>query len=206
MKLSKFKVNKSSALLFILATALIIFDQLTKLHFRQLIYGETIPIIGTFLQFTHVENPGMAFGIEFGVMKPLLSIFSIIASILLFFLIGKIENFKLWVKIGIALVAAGATGNLIDRVFYGLFFDYAPIFYGKVVDFIQVDIPDIDFLGLHYRYFPIFNIADSCVTVGTVILVLMHNHLPILDSRKKKKEESGTDTLNQTKDTPENAN
>jgi signal peptidase II len=146
-------------------------------------YGATISVIGSFLQFTHIENPGMAFGIEFGALKPILSIFSIIASVFLFYLIGRSGNSKTLIKLGLALVTAGAAGNLIDRVFYGVFFDYAPLFYGMVVDFIQVDIPDINFLNIHYRYFPIFNVADSCVSVGVFILILMHKHLPSFDKK-----------------------
>jgi len=202
MKLTKYEINKSTIAFTLTAIFLVIFDQATKLHFRKLDYGDTISVIGNFLQFTHVQNPGMAFGIEFGVMKPLLSIFSIVASILLFFLLGKISDFKPWVKIGVALVTAGATGNLIDRVFYGVAFDYAPLLYGMVVDFIQVDIPDVNFLGLHYRYFPIFNIADSCVTVGTVILVLMHKYLPLLNP--KPKEDLKEETEGQIKEVENN--
>lgn len=179
----KFKFDKNTAIYFVIAIAMICVDQATKLHFRQLDYGATISVIGSFLQFTHIENPGMAFGIEFGALKPILSIFSIIAAIFLFYLIGRVGDSKTLVKLGVALVTAGAAGNLIDRVFYGVFFDYAPIFYGMVVDFIQVDIPDINFLNIHYRYFPIFNVADSCVSVGIFILILMHKHLPDFDKK-----------------------
>lgn len=118
----------------------------------------------------------MAFGIEFGAGKIFLSLFSILASIGLAWLIVKISHKSLGILIGFTLIFAGAVGNLIDRVFYGVLYGEAPLFYGKVVDFIQVDIPDIEFLG--WTHFPIFNIADSCVTVGVVILLIFHKHLP----------------------------
>lgn len=181
----KFKIDKKTGFYFALAVLFVLIDQATKLYFRQIPYGDVIPVIGEFLQFTHIQNPGMAFGISFGPLKPLLSIFSILASIFLFWLLGRAGDYKPGVKLGLALITAGATGNLIDRVFYGVFFDYAPLFYGMVVDFIQVDIPDINFAGLHYRYFPIFNIADSCVTVGVCILILMHKHLPDFEKKDK---------------------
>jgi hypothetical protein len=58
-----------------------------------------------------------------------------------------------------------------------LFYNYAPIFYGKVVDFINVDFFDITLFGRTYNRFPIFNIADSSVTIGVVLLILFHRTL-----------------------------
>jgi signal peptidase II len=168
---------------YILVGILIVIDQLTKFYFSKLGYGEAQPVIGTFLQFTHVENPGMAFGIQFGWAKIFLSLFSIIASGFLIIYLSKIQTAKLWVKIGIAFVAAGALGNGIDRVFYGIIFDYGPLFYGKVIDWVQVDIPDIDFLFIRWSYFPIFNVADSSITIGACILILMYKHLPFLEKK-----------------------
>jgi signal peptidase II len=87
-----------------------------------------------------------------------------------------LKGFNKWIIGGFSLIFAGAVGNLIDRVFYGVIFSESPLFYGKVVDFIQVDIPDVAFLG--WTHFPVFNIADSCVTVGVILLILVHNKLP----------------------------
>ncbi len=168
------------------ATILVIFDQVTKLYFKGFnlfgwvhegaVYAEPHPVIGDFLLWTYIENPGMAFGIEFGEGKIFLSLFSILASIGLAWLIVKISHKSIGILIGFTLIFAGAVGNLIDRVFYGVLYGEAPLFYGKVVDFIQVDIPDIEFLG--WTHFPIFNIADSCVTVGVIILLIFHKQLP----------------------------
>jgi signal peptidase II len=178
--------KKSIVWCFILAVILIAFDQGTKLYFKGfsflgiehhgLGYGQQIPVIGTILQWTYIENPGMAFGIQFGWGKIFLSLFSIIAGTFLAYLILKLKDFSFWIKLGFSFIFAGAVGNLIDRVFYGVFFNEGPLFYGRVVDFVQVDIPDIDFLG--WSYFPIFNIADSCVTVGVIFLILFHQKLP----------------------------
>lgn len=173
---------------YLLAVLLVVIDQVTKFYFSKLPYGDSLPVIGTFLQFTHVENPGMAFGISFGWAKIFLSLFSIVASVFLILYLSKIKDAKLWVKIGIAFVAAGALGNGIDRVFYGVIFDYGPMFYGKVIDWVQVDIPDIHFLFIHWSYFPIFNVADSSITVGACILILMYKHLPFLERKPKNAE------------------
>jgi signal peptidase II len=181
---------------FIVASLLILFDQVTKLYFKGFNlfgivhegaeYGMPNPVIGDVLLWTYIENPGMAFGIEFGAGKIFLSLFSVLASIALAWLIIKIAQRSIGVLIGFTLIFAGAVGNLIDRVFYGVFYGYAPLFYGKVVDFVQVDIPDIAFLG--WTHFPIFNVADSCVTVGVVMLILFHKHLPEIHDLFPKKE------------------
>ncbi len=180
--------RENNNIYFIASILLIIFDQSTKLavkgfnlfgwQHQGMYYGESIPIWGTFLQLTYIENPGMAFGIEFGWGKIFLSLFSIFASIALGYYLYKITFAHKAVRIGISLVFAGAVGNLIDRVFYGVFYGTQPLFYGHVVDFIQVDIPDINIMGVNYTHFPIFNIADSCVTCGIILLILFHNKLP----------------------------
>ena len=86
-------------------------------------------------------------------------------------------------------ILAGAVGNLVDRVFYGMIYGYAPIFWGRVVDFVQVDIPDINFWNIHYTHFPVFNVADSCVTVGVAFLLIFHNRIPSFAELKTKRAE-----------------
>lgn len=202
---------KKKNIFFIIFLLLVILDQATKLYFKGfdlfgfshegLRYGELVPVFGDFIQFTYILNPGMAFGAVF-IPKIILSLFSIFAAIGLAIFLYKLDDkVNILVKIAIMLILSGATGNLIDRVFYGVIFDEKlfaealnsvdkfvylnilnenPLFYGKVVDFIQVDIPDINFLGLNYTHWPIFNVADSCVSIGVVLLIIMHNKLPTL--------------------------
>ena len=173
---------------FIFSFFLIFLDQLTKLLVKGfsilglthggMNLGESIQLIGDFLQITYVENAGMAFGISFGTGKLFLSLFRIIASILIIYYLFNLSGFSKYVKIGVSLILAGAVGNLIDSLFYGLFYGEAPLFFGRVVDFIQVDIPDIDFMGIYYTHWPVFNIADTCVTVGVIILLIFNKHIP----------------------------
>lgn len=179
---------KSNFFLFSLSIILVLSDQITKLivkgfnfwgfEHKGLEYGENIKVWGDFLQWTFIENPGMAFGITFGSGKIFLSLFSVFASILLIILIHKIKLFKYQVRFGFTLILSGAVGNLIDRVFYGVIFNESPLFYGKVVDFILVDIPDITFGNLYYTHWPVFNIADSCVTCGVILLMFFNNYIP----------------------------
>ncbi len=135
--------------------------------------GQSIPVIGDFLRLTFIENSGMAFGIEIG-GRLLLTIFSFVASIGIFYYIYHVRNEPLIVRLTLAMILGGAIGNLIDRIFYGVIFGEAPIFYGKVVDFIDMDFFHINFLGIHMNRFAIFNVADACVSTGIVLMLLFH--------------------------------
>lgn len=180
----------------IISYLLVLIDQLTKIYFKGFNlfgynhtgfdYGERVNVFGEYVQFTFVENPGMAFSIEFGAGKIFLSLFSVIATVVISWAIFHVKNVPTGIKIGMSLILAGAAGNMIDRVFYGVFYDYAPLFYGKVVDFILVDIPDISIGSISYEYFPVFNVADSCVTCGLFFLILYHKHIPSIENFRKK--------------------
>lgn len=175
---------------FMAAAFLILLDQLTKIlvkgftlfgyHHEGMYLGESHPLIGDVVRLTFVENPGMAFGIQFGFAKIFLTLFSLIAGSALLWYLSKIKRFSLLIQIGITLLIAGALGNFIDRCFYGVFYGEQALFYGYVVDFIQVDIPDVNWFGATYTHWPVFNIADSCVSVGMVLLLIRNKYLPTL--------------------------
>jgi len=200
-------MKQNTKLLFIVSILLIVLDQVTKFLIKGFSflgfssegfgYGEKVEVIGKAIQFTFVENPGMAFSIEFGAGKIFLSLFSVIASILLVLYIRNIGDKPTGYKISVLLIFAGATGNMIDRVFYGVIYDYAPLFYGKVVDFILVDIPNIDVFGKYYDYFPVFNVADSCVSVGIVLLLIYNKHIPTLSELRGKEKETDNIQINE---------
>ena len=135
--------------------------------------GASKPIIGDFLKLTYIENPGMAFGIDLG-GKTFFSIFSIVASIGILYYLYKARGERLPQRFALAMILGGAVGNLIDRVFYGLLFDEAGFFAGRVVDFIDVDFFDLNIFGYHLSRWPVFNIADASVTIGVLLLVLFH--------------------------------
>jgi signal peptidase II len=170
-----------------LTLAVFITDQATKLavkgfaipwlnfNWEGMNYGESINVIGNFLRITFVENPGMAFGLDVGpIQKLLLSIFTFIAAGGIFYYLYISKERSLALRLGLALILAGALGNLIDRAFYGVIFNYAPLMYGRVVDFIQVEFWDFTLFGHTYETWPIFNIADSAVTIGVAIILLFH--------------------------------
>jgi signal peptidase II len=137
--------------------------------------GQRIEIIGDFFRLTFIENPGMAFGYDPGTgLKLWISLFSLIASIGLLIYLYAIRKQSFTLRIAIAFILGGAAGNLIDRMFYGVLYDYAPLFYGKVVDFFDFDFFDISILGRHYERWPIFNIADAAVSIGVFILIFFY--------------------------------
>ncbi len=133
-------------------------------------YGSRIPILGDFLKLTYIENPGMAFGIDVE-RKEYLALFTIIASVGLLFYLYKMRKESFWLRMPLALILAGAIGNLINRVFFGVIFGYAPLLKGNVVDFIDVDFFDLQILGYGLNRWPIFNLADVFVTFGVVLLL-----------------------------------
>ncbi|MBI5216347.1 MAG: signal peptidase II [Ignavibacteriae bacterium] len=171
-----------------LSLFIVIADQLTKLwvkgislpslgiEFQGYPYGYSQQIWGDFLRMTYIENPGMAFGIDIG-GKLFFSIFSIIASIGIIFYLYKVREESIFFRLSLALILGGAVGNLIDRVFYGVIFDEAPLFYGRVVDFIDADFFNINLFGYHLNRWPVFNIADASVTCGVVLLLFAQKTL-----------------------------
>lgn len=151
----------------------VFFDQLTKLlikgasalGFAGMPLHSSKPFIGEIFRITYVENPGIAFGINFPALKVFFSIFSGVAALAIFIYLQKNgSKMSFWERLGLVLIMGGAIGNLIDRCFYGVIFGEERLFYGHVVDF-------IDF-GYKVNWFPVFNVADSAVTIGVSILVL----------------------------------
>lgn len=147
--------------------------------------GESIRVIGNFFKITYIENPGMAFGFNPGSdFKLWISIFSLIASIGLIVYLYMVRNNTLSLRIALAMILGGAVGNLIDRAFYGIIYKYSPVFYGKVVDFLDFDFFNFAIFGRNYERWPIFNIADAAVTTGVMILLLFYK-------QHKKSDEDG---------------
>lgn len=135
-------------------------------------YAQSINLIGDFFKLTFVENPGMAFGFDPGSsFKWLLSFISIAASIGILIYLYKHRNENLLTRLSLALILGGAIGNLIDRVFYGVIYNYAPLMYGKVVDFFNVEFFNFTLFGHTYERWPIFNVADAAVTCGVFVLI-----------------------------------
>jgi signal peptidase II len=147
---------------------------LLGISFKGMPLGNSIPVFGDFLRITFIENPGMAFGIEVVDGKIFLTMFSIAASIGILIYLYLMRSEKLLFRLSLALILGGAIGNLIDRVFYGIIYGESSLFHGKVVDFIDADFFNIDFLGFQLSRFWVFNIADASVSIGVLLMILFH--------------------------------
>ena len=148
-----------------------------KLHWEGMFHGQRIRVFGDFFQLTFIENPGMAFGYDPGSnFKFYVSLFSLLASIALLVYLYVARKQSLSLRISLAFILGGAVGNLIDRMFYGVFYGYAPLFYGRVVDFLDFDFFHFTIFGRSFERFPVFNIADASVTIGVLILILFYRH------------------------------
>lgn len=154
-------------------------------------FGESISVIGDFFRITFTENPGMAFGFDPGSdFKLFISVFSLVASVGLLIYLFTIRKKSLSLKIAIALILGGAVGNVIDRMFYGMIYDYAPLFYGKVVDFFDFDFFNFTIFGRSYDRWPIFNIADAAVSIGVLILLVFYKHHEAEDKKLREVKEN----------------
>ena len=182
----------SAAKFFLLALLVIVLDQLSKyLVHRYMQPGSAgeIPVFGQFAKLNYTLNPGMAFGAQLPAPygKLVLTAFRSVAVVGLVYYIIRLCRQR--VAAGyiacMALILGGALGNLIDSIFYGVIYGNAPAgsptrwFYGQVIDMIYVPLyvgyfpkswPLIG--GSYSGGFPIFNIADSSICVGVVLILL----------------------------------
>lgn len=173
-----------------LVLTLVAVDQLTKLlvkgfHLGPLVHhglrpGESLPVLGEWLRITMVENPGIAFGLPVGETKALLTLFSLAVSIALGWYLRHLGGVPFRARLGIILLLAGAMGNFLDRAFYGVLYGEAALLHGSVVDFIDVDVPDFVLFGRLYTRWPVFNVADSCITIGVLVTILFRRRLPAM--------------------------
>lgn len=199
----------------------LLLDQISKFWIKlNMTLGESFSVLGNWFQIYFVENNGMAFGWEFGAQygKIALGIFRIIAVALLFYLIYYLskKKVKFGPLLGISLITAGALGNIIDGMFYGMIFSestftqvatlfpegggYSGFMHGKVVDMFYFPLftfPEwMPLLGGQIFFSPIFNIADSAITIGFLyLLIFQWGFLKNIDNMFDKKSDSDKNIL-----------
>tara|TARA_B000000477_G_C6067278_1_gene217118 strand:+ start:279 stop:752 length:474 start_codon:yes stop_codon:yes gene_type:complete len=133
---------------------LVLADQVSKaIVVRTMSLYESIPIIPNFFHFTYITNDGMAFGIDFPFGYFIFSAVSLLLTLFLFWYLWSVRNHSIVIRLGLAMIIAGAIGNLIDRIMLG-----------EVIDF-------LDFMIRDFHWY-VFNLADSYVTVGMVLLLI----------------------------------
>ena len=194
--------------------AVLVIDQVIKIWVKtHMMLHEQIEVLSWF-KIVFIENNGMAYGMEIG-SKLVLSIFRTIAIAFLgWYIAQQVKKQARWgYIICLAMIMAGAAGNIFDSMFYGLIFNassefytsyfvpfgtgYAPFLMGKVVDMFYFPLivttwPDwVPYVGGNpYVFFsPIFNFADSSISVGVVLLLLFYRK-EISEITLKKKDEA----------------
>lgn len=198
--MKKIKLSTRSWLA-IFIVLLLVADQAVKFIVKlNMTLDESIPVFGNWFLIHFIENPGAAFGMQLGgdYGKLFLSLFRIAAISVIIWYLNKLvkKQAPTGVLVGIGLILAGAMGNMIDCAFYGKIFSestfyetatlfpegggYAPFLYGKVVDMLSFPIIDttwpdwVPWIGGNRLVFfsPIFNIADSYITIAVLYLLI----------------------------------
>lgn len=199
----------------LIVVGILIIDQASKLIVKtNMQLGESINVFGNWFMIRFIENPGMAFGWDipgqFG--KIILSLFRLAAIIGIIWYIRSLikQKANTLLVVSVAMILAGAIGNLLDSTFYGLLFDkgttydpeygrwfgyagqavfgspgYASPFKGCVVDMLYFPLLEGNYPdwfpikgGEHFIFFrPIFNIADSAITVGVILILSFQKRL-----------------------------
>jgi len=166
-------VNQNrSIIIYSVIAVIVVSDQLTKYIVKSSMYlYESINLLGDFLRFTYIENPGMAFGIQFQ-NKFWFTFLSILAAGIVVFYLLRMPNERFIFRFSLALILGGAIGNLIDRLSFGKVVDFID------VEFFDISLPSFNFLFLSFPGYdmtrwPVFNIADSAVTCGMILLTWM---------------------------------
>jgi len=199
----------------------ILIDQFSKVYVKTHFYnGEEINVAGQWFRLHFLENPGMAFGMQFSKSdtgKLILTTFRLIAVIGGFFFLKNLvkKGYGKGVIICGSLILAGALGNLIDSLFYGLIFTessfhvaklvswgqgYGTLFHGRVVDMLYFPLFKVTLAGREYEFFePVFNIADAAITIGVLSLVvfqkrLLNHDLPVSTNKDQKQNEPVSST------------
>lgn len=217
------RISKGKRLL-IFGILLVVIDQVIKVLVKtNMSIGEHFDVLGSWFQILFIENEGMAFGMKFGgaVGKLFLSLFRIALCGVLCWWITKLVRkgtglygpaegsshgmtpVPTGVLVGLTLITAGAFGNIIDCLFYGMVFSasapgvvasfggsYAPFLFGRVVDMFYFPLwrwPDwVPLIGGDIFFEPVFNFADSCVTVGAIYLILFQYKFFAAEEKKEK--------------------
>lgn len=158
---------------FVVAFIVLLIDQVTKwIVIKQMAIGQSIPVIEGFLYFTSHRNAGAAFGILQN-QRLFFIIVTVLVVIGVVYYLLKVRHEKTLLSWALALILGGALGNFVDRLLMG-----------EVVDFIDVKIA----IGQFFYNYPIFNIADSALVIG-VILIFIEAIRESINERKMKKQQ-----------------
>ena len=210
---------------FFIICCIVIADQVLKIYIKTHYHaGESHLVFGNWFQLYFIENEGMAYGWKFGgeFGKMALTLFRLVAVIYGVFYIRKIveKKYSKGFIICVALIFAGALGNLIDSMFYGLIFEsssldtyniakifpahgYAGFLHGNVVDMLYFPIIHTKLPawipvwgGTYFDFFsPIFNLADASISTGIISILVFQKQFFKTDSSKINTQSIETETI-----------
>jgi len=153
--------------IFLIIAVIVALDQATK-FFAKIHLGEgvqQITLISDWLKFTYTENSGIAFGIDLG-GRAVVTTLSILATIGICYYLYRTQRDNGYYRAAFGCIIGGAFGNLIDRIVHG-----------QVIDFIHFDLYNGYVWGKYVSVFPIFNVADTAITVGVLIMFVFYKHI-----------------------------
>lgn len=191
--------RRTAVIAAIIVGAVLIIDQVVKIEVKTNMRLHEVIDVTDWFKINFIENNGMAYGMTF-FNKLVLSVFRLVAISVIGYYLSRVvrKGARMGYVVCLSMVLAGAMGNMIDCMFYGLIFSssspayasylvpfgsgYAPFLMGKVVDMfyfplIETTWPDwVPFVGGdEYIFFsPVFNFADACISVGVVLLLLFY--------------------------------
>jgi signal peptidase II len=170
---------------FWVAFFVILLDQIVKLLVKFTMHPyEEIKVIGSVVRINFIENKGAAFGLTIADLlskvgvpmqeesaKLALTLFSIFAVVVIIYLLQQVRHSNSALPYFLALILGGAVGNILDRVFYGVWFaginDYeGGLLHGRVVDMFYINLVHGKFWGMDLDLLPVFNIADASIGIG----------------------------------------
>ena len=170
---------------FLIVVFIVLIDQIIKTWVRTNMYlGQDIHFLGDHGMLHYTENNGMAFGMELGgdFGKLVLTMFRIAAVVAIGYgLVYLIKHkYHRGLVMCVALILAGALGNIVDSTIYGVLYQHGQLFYGRVVDMFYFPLLSGNFPqwvpiwgGQDYVFFrPVFNFADSAISVGVIAILI----------------------------------
>lgn len=181
---------------FWVAFGVVLIDQLVKLVVKFTMHPyQEVQVFGEFFRINFIENKGAAFGLTIADLlgklgwevgdeaaKLALTIFSVVAVAVIVLLIQQVRHSRTALPYYLALVLGGAVGNIIDRVFYGVWFaginDYeGGVMQGRVVDMFYVNVVHGEYWGMNLDLLPVFNLADAAIAVGIIAILVFQRRL-----------------------------
>lgn len=197
---------------YLMALGVVLLDQIVKIVVKfSMQPDQSVQVIGDVFKLHYIENPGAAFGMTIGdifagmgmelspeVSKIILTLFSLAAAVAIVALLKRVWNSGTALPVFVALILGGALGNIVDRVFYGVWFlgmntdlEASGLLHGRVVDMFYLDIWEGELWGKQLSFLPVFNIADMAISVGIGAILLFNKRLFRVVSGNNETEKTG---------------